>query len=71
MPGNWRTSGKRASDSRYRDTDCMEKEKIQNLIAERRTSLAEVSYLNLDFITKVVENFENPKLSMENVIIKR
>lgn len=32
-------------------------EKIQNLIAEQRTSLAEVSYLNLDFITKVVENF--------------
>ena len=69
MPGNWRTSGKRASDSRYRDTGCMEK--IQNLIAEQRTSLAEVSYLNLDFITKVVENFENPILSMENVIIKR
>lgn len=45
------------------------KEKIQNLIAEQRTSLAEVSYLDLDFVTKVVDNFENPKFSMENVII--
>lgn len=45
------------------------KEKVQNLIAEQRTNLAEVSHLDLNFITKVVKNFENPKFSMENVFI--
>ena len=45
------------------------KEKVQNLMAEQRTNLAEVSHLDLNFITKVVKNFENPKFSMENVII--
>jgi len=45
------------------------KEKVQNLITEQRTNLAEVSHLDLNFITKVVKNFENPKFSMENVNI--
>lgn len=38
----------------------MDKEKIQNLINQQRTTLAEVEYLDLDSIAKVVESFENP-----------
>jgi len=37
------------------------KEKTQTLIAEQRISLAEVSYLDLDFVAKIIDNFENPK----------
>lgn len=40
----------------------VDKEKIQNLIAEQRINLAEVDYLDLDFVAKVIEKFENPKL---------
>lgn len=47
----------------------VDKEKIQNIIAEQRTNPAEVSYLDLDFVAKVIKNFENPKFSMENVMI--
>lgn len=35
------------------------KEKIQNLIDQQRTTLADVEYLDLDSIAKVVETFEN------------
>lgn len=41
----------------------LDKEKVQNLIDQQRTNLADVDYLDLDSITKVVENFENPKVS--------
>ena len=43
------------------------KEKTQALIAEQRTNLAEVSYLDLDFVTKIIENFENPKFYDEKI----
>ena len=38
----------------------LNKEKIQNLIGQQRTNLADVDYLDLDSITKVIESFENP-----------
>lgn len=41
----------------------LDKEKIQTLIAQQRTNLADVEYLDLDSAAKVVENFENPKVS--------
>ena len=42
------------------------KEKIQDLIDKQRTNLADVDYLDLDSIAKVVENFENPNIEDEN-----
>ena len=45
----------------------VDKEKIQNLINQQRTILADVEYLDLDSAAKVVQNFENPKLSEENL----
>lgn len=41
----------------------VDKEKIQTLIDQQRTNLADVEYLDLDSATKVIESFENPKLS--------
>ena len=49
---NWITQGK----ALYLD-----KEKIQTLIDQQRTILADVDYLDLDSMAKVIENFENPK----------
>ena len=40
----------------------LNKEKIQNLIGQQRTNLADVDYLDLDSITKVIESFENPTI---------
>ena len=40
----------------------LNKEKIQNLIDQQRTNLADVDYLDLDSITKVIESFENPTI---------
>ena len=57
---NWIQQGK---------TEYINKEKVQNLITEQRSSLAEVSHLDLDFVAKVIKNFENPKFSMENVMV--
>ncbi len=37
----------------------LDKERIQTMIAQQRTNLAEVSYLDLDSINNIVENFEN------------
>ena len=42
------------------------KKKIQDLITQQRINLAEVSYLDLDSIANIIENFENPKLPDEN-----
>lgn len=50
---NWISQGK----SIYLD-----KEKIQALIAQQRTILADVDYLDLDSVAKIVENFENPSV---------
>ena len=49
---NWIAQGK---------TLFVNKAKIQDLIAKQRKNLAEVSYLDLDFVTKIIKNFENPK----------
>lgn len=57
---NWIQQGK---------LEYIKKEKVQNLIAEQRSNLAEVSHLDLNFVAKIIKNFENPKFSMENVMI--
>ena len=44
----------------------VDKMKIQTLIDQQRTNLAEVEYLDLDSIANIVENFENPKTPEEN-----
>ena len=49
----------------------LDKEKIQTLIAQQRTNLADVEYLDLDSAAKVVENFENPKPESKNDILFR
>lgn len=51
---NWISQGKLL----YAD-----KQKIQALIDKQRTILAEVEYLDLDSVTKIIQNFDNPKLS--------
>lgn len=45
----------------------LNKEAIQDKIEQWRTNLANVPYLNLDSITKVVETFENPPLASEDL----
>ncbi len=54
---NWITQGKLL----YAD-----KEKLQTLIDQQRINLAEVDYLDLESVAKVLQIFENPKLSEEN-----
>lgn len=49
----------------------LDKEKIQTLIAQQRTNLADVEYLDLDSAAKIVENFENPKPESKNDILFR
>lgn len=53
---NWIAQGK---------ADYLNKERIQTLIDQRRTNFAEVEYLDLDSVTKIVENFENPAINDE------
>ena len=43
----------------------LDKEKIQALIDQQQTNLADVEYFDLDSIAKIVQNFENP--SIENI----
>ena len=45
----------------------VDKERIQNLIDQQRTILADVDYLDLDSVTKIVENFDNPSVGGENL----
>ena len=47
----------------------LNKESIQDKIEQWRTNLANVPYLNLDSITKVVETFDNPPLASEDLEI--
>ncbi len=49
---NWITQGK---------ADYLNKEKIQTLIIQQRTNLAEVDYLDLNSLANLIENFENSK----------
>lgn len=53
---NWITQGKLL----YAD-----KERIQTLIDQQRRTLAEVDYLDLNSIAKIVKDFDNPKVSDE------
>lgn len=55
---NWIAQGK---------TLYMDKARIQVLIDQQRTNLADVDYLDLDSVTNVIEKFENPNISSENV----
>ena len=48
---NWIIQGK---------AEYLNKEKIQTLIDQQRTNLADVDYLDLDSVAKVVKDFENP-----------
>lgn len=48
----------------------LNKEAIQDKIEQWRTNLANVPYLNLDSITKVVETFDNPPLASEDLEIR-
>ena len=45
----------------------VDKEKIQTIIAQQRTTPADVDYLDLDSAAKLVENFENPAIDGEKV----
>lgn len=44
----------------------LNKEKVQNLITQQRTNLAEVSNLDLNSVNNIIQNFENPSLSEKN-----
>lgn len=39
----------------------LDKKKVQDLITQQQTNLAEVSYLDLNSVTKVLKDFQNPK----------
>ena len=43
----------------------LDKQKIQELIDQQRTNLADVEYLNLDLVTKIINEFENPTIPEE------
>lgn len=45
----------------------VDKQKIQVLIDKQRTILADVGYLNLDDVTKIVKSFENPTVEGEEL----
>ena len=55
---NWITQGK----ALY-----LNKEKLQDLIDQQRTILADVEYLDLDSAANIVKNFENPRIEDENI----
>ena len=44
----------------------LNKEKVQNLIAQQRTNLADVNNLDLNSINNIIQNFENPSVSSKN-----
>lgn len=56
---NWVTQGKLL---------WADKEKIQALIDKQRTILADVDYLDLESVVKIVRNFENPQLPGEKIL---
>lgn len=57
---NWISQGK---------AEWLDKEKIQTLIDQQRTNLAEVEYLDLDDVAKIVNSFDNPTITDEIVLI--
>ena len=40
----------------------MDKKRVQTLIDQQQTNLADVAYLDLNSVAKIVEEFENPTL---------
>ena len=44
----------------------IDKKKVQDLIDKQRTILADVDYLDLNSVAKIVEDFENPVIKGEN-----
>jgi hypothetical protein len=61
---NWTTQ----KDSQNNDKLLyVDKKRVLDLIDQQRTTLADVTYLNLNSVTKVVQNFQNPKLSQKKV----
>lgn len=54
---NWITQGKLLH---------ADKEKIQALIEQQRRNLAEVPYLDLNSVAKILNNFENPQINTQN-----
>ena len=49
----------------------LDKEKIQTLIDQQRTNLADVEYLDLEDIAKIVKDFDNPSIKTENYVNER
>jgi hypothetical protein len=43
----------------------LNKEKVQNLITQQRINLAEVSYLDLNSVNNIIQNFKNPSADLE------
>ena len=58
---NWIIQGK---------SEWLDKEKIQALIDQQRTNLAEVEYLDLEALAKVVNSFENPSIKPKKSSIR-
>ncbi len=48
----------------------LDKERIQTLIDQQRTNLADVDYLDLNSIANVINNFENPSTESENTLFR-
>ena len=46
----------------------LNKEKVQTLINQQRTNLADVDYLDLNSIAKIVKNFQNPNTDFTPLI---
>lgn len=44
----------------------IDKEKVQNLIDQQRTILADVDYLDLDSVANILKDFENPTIDGKN-----
>ena len=44
----------------------IDKEKVQNLIDQQRTILADVDYLDLDSVANILKDFENPTIEGKN-----
>lgn len=44
----------------------IDKEKVQNLIDQQRTILADVDYLDLDSVANILKDFENPTMDEKN-----
>lgn len=55
---NWISQGK---------ADYLNKEKIQTLINQQRKNLAEVEYLDLDSVAKVIKDFENTSIEASDI----